>query len=252
MIDSIDHGPVRELRLHRPPANAISPDLILALSKALLSAPQQGAKAIVLSGMPGMYSAGLDVPVLLSLDRATMAEVWRDFYAMLKTMACSPIPIAAAITGHAPAGGTVLALFCDARFAADGNFKIGLNEVAVGLMLPPIIYLALESVVGSRQAERLAVAGLLVSSAEAARVGLVDEVVPADGVVRRAVEWCEGLLKLPPQAMAATRARARQHLRGAFAVDLSKELEEVCDHWWRDETQNTLRALVEGLRKKKQ
>jgi enoyl-CoA hydratase/carnithine racemase len=252
MIDTIDHGPVRELRLNRPPANAISPDLILALGKAVQTAPQQGAKAIVLSGMPGMYSAGLDVPTLLTLDRVTMAEVWRDFYSLLKTMACSPIPIAAAITGHAPAGGTVLALFCDARFAAEGNFKIGLNEVAVGLMLPPIIYLALENVVGARQAERLAVGGLLVSPTEAVRVGLVDEIVPADRVIPHAIEWCGGLLKLPPQAMAATRARAKEHLRGAFAADLSSELEEVCDHWWRDETQNTLRALVEGLKKKKQ
>lgn len=59
-----------------------------------------------------MFSAGLDVPVLLKLDRPAMDAVWRDFYGLMNALASSSIPIAVAITGHAPAGGTVLALFC--------------------------------------------------------------------------------------------------------------------------------------------
>lgn len=65
-----------------------------------------------------MFSAGLDVPVLLKLDKQAMENVWRDFYSLLGALASSPIPIVAAITGHAPAGGTVLALFCDHRVAS--------------------------------------------------------------------------------------------------------------------------------------
>src|SRR5258707_167744 len=96
MIATIEHDGVRELRLNRPPANALSPELIAALKRAVES-PGQGIGALVLSGSPGMFSAGLDVPLLLTLDRAQMAEMWREFYALLRALACSPIPIAAAM-----------------------------------------------------------------------------------------------------------------------------------------------------------
>ena len=95
--------------------------------------------------------------MLLGLDRAAIAALWRDFYALLGAIAASPIPIVAAITGHAPAGGTVLALFCDWRIMAEGDYKIGLNEVQVGIPLPPVILAGLRRLVGPRQAERLVV-----------------------------------------------------------------------------------------------
>jgi enoyl-CoA hydratase/carnithine racemase len=90
------------------------------------------------------------VPVLLKLDRPATDAVWRDFYALMNALASSPIPIAVAITGLAPAGGTVLALFCDWRVAAEGDSKIGLSEVQVGLPLPPVILSALRRLVGAR------------------------------------------------------------------------------------------------------
>ena len=146
--------------MNRPPANALTSELIVALRQAIEMAPQQGKRALVLSGTPGRFSGGLDIPVLLTLNRPEIAAVWRELYALLKALAASPIPIAAAITGHAPAGGTVLALFCDCRVMAAGDFKLGLNEVQVGLPLPPVILAALRRLIGPRQAERLAVSGL--------------------------------------------------------------------------------------------
>jgi len=250
MISTLDHGAVRELRLDRPPANALSPQLIVALREAVEGAPQDGVRALVLSGAPGMFSAGLDVPLLLTLDRAAMAAVWRDFYALLRALAASSIPIAAAITGHAPAGGTVLPLFCDWRGVAQGEWKIGFSEVQVGLPLPPVIFAALKRQVGSRQAERLAAGGSLISVAEAVNIGLVDEALPGERVVNRAVEWCQSLLALPPQAMAATRRKARADLVSLFDQGLDRELDEVIASWWSDEAQTVLKALAERLAKK--
>jgi Delta3-Delta2-enoyl-CoA isomerase len=129
MIATLDHGSVRELRLNRPPVNALSPELIASLLEAIRTAPHEGKRALVLSGLPGIFSAGLDVPQLLKLDRLAMDALWREFYALIGALACSPVPIAAAITAHAPAGGTVLALFCDHRIAAEGDWRIGLSEV---------------------------------------------------------------------------------------------------------------------------
>jgi Delta3-Delta2-enoyl-CoA isomerase len=251
MVQTSDHGAVRELRLNRPPVNALSPELIAALLEAIQAAPRDSKRALVLSGSPGMFSAGLDVPVLLKLDRPSMDAVWRDFYRLMGAIAASPIPIAAAITGHAPAGGTVLALFCDFRVAAEGDFKIGVNEVQVGIPLPPVILSALQRLVGSRHAERLAVTGLLVSPADAAACGLVDEVVPVDHVVGRALKWCQDLLALPRAAMELTRRQARADLVEMFAHDTAEELEQVSSRWWSDETQKTLHRMVDQLAMKK-
>lgn len=252
MILTIEHGPVREIRLNRPPVNALSPELISALTQAVEAAPQQGARALVLSGSPGMFSAGLDVPCLLKLDRPSMDTVWRNFYGLMRALACSRIPIAAAITGHAPAGGTVLAVFCDYRVAAEGDAKLGLSEVQVGLPLPPLIFSALRRLVGARQAERLGVTGALISPAEAAIVGLVDEVVSSDRVVDRALQWCESLLALPATAVQLTRKQARADLVESFAQQkIDEELSQVTSWWWVEETQHALREMVQRLAIKK-
>jgi 3,2-trans-enoyl-CoA isomerase len=248
---SSDHRAVRELRLNRPPANALSPALIVALREAVEAAPNNGARALVLSGGPGMFSAGLDVPLLVTLDRPAIATAWRELYSLMHALACSPIPIAAAITGHGPAGGTVLALFCDWRGMAEGDWKMGFNEVQVGIPLPPVILSALKRQVGARQAERLGAGGLVISAAEAVRVGLVDELIPPERVVERAVAWCQSLLVLPPQAMTATRHRSRADLAALFDQGIERELDDVNANWWSEEAQTVLRALAEKLKKKK-
>jgi enoyl-CoA hydratase/carnithine racemase len=251
MIVTTNHGAVRELRLNRLPANALSPELIIALKQAVELAPLDGARALVLSGMPGRFSAGLDIPLLLTLDRPAIADLWRELYALLGALACAPIPIAAAITGHATAGGTVLPVFCDCRIAAQGDWKLGVNEVQVGLPLPPVIFSGLRWLIGAHQAERLAVGGLLISPNEAARIGLVDEVVPLDQVVNRAIEWSRSMLALPVDAMAMTRRRARADLVELFAEPFDLELEQANATWWSPEAQTTLRVLVDRLARKK-
>jgi enoyl-CoA hydratase/carnithine racemase len=251
LIRTTDHGAVRELQLSRPPANALSPDLIAALRHAIESAPQDGARALVISGAAGRFSAGLDIPMLLTLDRPAIAAMWRDFYALLAALARSSIPIVAAVTGHATAGGTVLPLFCDYRVAAHGEWKLGLNEVQVGLPLPPLIFAGLRRLVGAHQAERLAVGGLLISPEGAVRLGLVDELVSLDQVVSRAVEWSRGLLALPVDAMAITRRTARADLFEIFASSFDRELEQVNTTWWSPEAQTTLRVLVDRLARKR-
>lgn len=252
MIDTFEHGPIRELRLNRPPVNALSPELIVKLKHLVEAAAREGFRALVVSGTPGRFSGGLDVPLLLTLDRSAMADLWRNLYGLMGALAGSPIPIAAAITGHAPAGGTVLSLFCDWRVMAEGEWKLGLNEVQVGLTLPRVIFRALEMVVGHRQAERLATTGMLIAPAEAVRIGLIDETAPAERVVERAIEWCQALLAVPWRAMLETRARARADLVALFRQDLNYELNEIMEMWWSAETQGVLRTVVEQMHKRRQ
>jgi enoyl-CoA hydratase/carnithine racemase len=250
VIVTTDHGAVRELRQNLPPVNAITPELVAALHDAVTRAPGEGARALVLSGSPGRFSGGLDVPVLVDFDRAAMERLWEDFYRLLLALAASPIPIAAAITGHSPAGGAVLATYCDYRILAEGDFRIGYNEVAVGIPMPIAILRCVARLVGPRQAERLCGAGLLISPQEAHRIGLVDELVPPDRVVERAIEWANGMIALPPNAMSRTRKAAREDLVRLMEEGLATERDLLVSNWFSEETQTTLRAIVERMKKK--
>jgi enoyl-CoA hydratase/carnithine racemase len=250
MITRFDHGRVRELRLARPPVNALNPDLMAALHDAIASAVRDGCGGVVLSGMPGRFSGGLDVPELLRLGRADVRATWELFFALLKDIAYSEVPIAAALTGHSPAGGTVLAIFADYRVLAEGPYLIGLNEVQVGLPVPEVLYRALVHAVGARQAEILAVGGLLVGPAEALRVGLVDEVLPLAEVIPRAVAWATELTTRPPGAMATTRRLARRDLHEGFSTVNPEFFDVMVDRWFSPETQGVLQALAAKLGKR--
>lgn len=250
MLDTISHGPILELNMNRPPANALSSEMIAALRAGVAEATAGEAQAVVISGQPGMFSAGLDVPALLRQDRDGIFQAWTDFFALLETVARSPVPVVAAITGHSPAGGAVITLFCDYRVMAEGSFKIGLNEVEVGVTLPSLLFDALTRQVGPREAERLGVAGMLISGDEAHRVGLVDELAPIADVVPRALARCEQLLALPPATMTATRQVARRSLLALFDELTEATLDGVVDNWFTEETQQALRALVARLASK--
>lgn len=249
MIVKTDLGPIRELRLNRPPVNALTTEFMCAIRQAIEEAPRDGARALVLSGQPGIFSAGLDLPLLVRLDRSGMEALWRELYAFMRALAASSIPIAAAITGHALAGGTVIPLFCDWRVAASGDFKLGLTEVPVGIAMPQFILVALARQVGPHQAERLAVDGQIISPQDALRAGLVDELAAPDQVVERALLWCRNLLALPSQAMLDTRRRARTDLVALFDHP-EEEMRNALESWWSEETQRTLKVVVNRLGKK--
>jgi Delta3-Delta2-enoyl-CoA isomerase len=250
MLDIIKHPDgIVELKLDRPPVNALNPELVGQLDLALAEALKGGARAIVLSGRPGLFSAGLDVPELLGLDEQGMRAFWTDFFGLLGRVATSPVPIVAALTGHSPAGGTVIALFADYRIQAEGDFRLGLNEVQVGLVVPPAIHQALVRLIGVYAAERHLVAGQMIPVEEALTIGLVDELAPADQVVEQALAWARRHLALPQHAMQATRRLCRADLAALFEDPAALDLDAFVEGWFAESTQATLKTLVERLKK---
>lgn len=249
LIETTDHGAIRELKFARPPVNALNPALCRALRTAIDDASAQGVGGVVLAGGPKVFSAGLDVPYLLTLDdRSALRSAWEDFFAAARALAESPMPVVAAIAGHAPAGGCVLALCCDYRVMASGPFRIGLNETRVGLVAPEGIQHLLRRVVGAHRAERLLVSGELVDAERALAIGLVDELADIDHVAVRARVWLEELLQLPRQPVLQTRAIARADLVDALRPERI-ELGRFIERWSEPDTQAGLRALVAKLGK---
>jgi len=251
MLEIIRHDSVTELRLCRPPANAMNTELVMELEARMHEAAAADARGLVISGTPGMFCAGLDVAELLELDRQGIREFWSAFFRLHRTAVTLPLPIAVAITGHSPAGGAVLALHCDYRVAAQGRFKIGLNEVQVGLPLAENFYFALRRLVGQPRAQNLAIRGALIDMDEAARIGMVDELVAPEEVVPRAVAWAQELGCLPPHAMTSTLQLARADLLAVLDRIEPQFANTATTHWFSDETQGAMRAMIERLASRK-
>ncbi|HEY4093807.1 MAG TPA: enoyl-CoA hydratase/isomerase family protein [Luteibacter sp.] len=251
MLDIFPHdGDIQEIRMARPPVNAMDTTLVRALREAIVEAPLNGARGIVLSGAQGLFSAGVDVPALLKLDRAGVEGFWNDFFALCGAIAASPVPVVAAITGHSPAGGAVVSLFADYRVMAHGVYKIGLNEVQVGLSVPEPIQFAMRRIIGNYRAERLLIAGAMVDAETAHKIGLVDELATVEQVVQRSVQWLTELLKAPPQAMLRTRAIARADLVDVWGDTTGLLDTGFIDDFFAQETQSVLQALVAKLKSK--
>jgi len=248
MIDVIEHGEVLELRLNRPPVNALSPELLAAIGSQVRRAPTDGARAVVLSGSPGMFSGGLDVPRLFALDRRDLAAALEVFFDTIECLAASPVPVVAAITGHSPAGGAVLALACDWRVMAAGEFKIGLNEVRIGIPMPQIVASMVRRAVGARRAEDLCVTGRLLDPKSALEAGFIDAVAPPGQVVETAVNWCGDVISVPASALAETRARMRSDLVEIIERHGKRDAQRLSEAWFEPELQSAMKQLVARLK----
>lgn len=255
LVETLQHGNIREIRMARAPVNALDTDLCNALAQALAAAVDEGAEGIVLSGREKLFSAGMDVPHLLSLgdDRQAVLDTWASFFAVARALASSPVPVVAALTGHSPAGGCVLALCCDHRVMARSEdpqrpFVIGLNETQVGLVAPEGIQRLLRRAVGPGLAEKLLVTGELASAERALEIGLVDELADTGEVVARSVEWLQRLLALPRAAVLQTRAIARADVIEALD-DRSIGMQGFVEGWYAPDTQAALQAMVARLRR---
>ena len=200
--------------------NALTVEVFAALDVALDACADDAA--VVLCGRDGVFSAGLDRALLagepadlqrlaVALTRTTM-RLWTE-----------PRPVVAAATGHAIAAGTILALACDHVVAAVGDFRWGLNETAIGLVLPEWVVDLARSNLRADRLEGLVLPGRLVDAREALEVGFVDELAPADDVRARALARAAVLAELPRPVYAANKRR----LRGAAARAALAALDEA-------------------------
>jgi len=237
---------IRVIKLARPPVNALNSELTRALIEAVGAA--QGDAAMVITGQPGLFSGGLDVPALLMLDRAAISVMFTDLWRLQRAIATSAVPVIFGINGHCPAGGTVLAIHGDYRVMAQGDYRLGLNEVQVGLFPGPVIYAAFQRLVGGHAAQ-LTTRGALIDPATALRVGLVDELCEAAQVPARALEVAREFAALPRESMLRTRALARRDLVELFgtpghASDSEREFAATgTDIWFMPATQDRLRMM---------
>ncbi|MBT3993052.1 MAG: enoyl-CoA hydratase/isomerase family protein [Gammaproteobacteria bacterium] len=236
-----------EIQMDRRPVNALNQDLVVSIHNAIDVSIEEGAKGLILSGHEGIFSAGLDVKTLITLSKPEISEFFHLFWGLMGKISKSPIPIVAAITGHSPAGGAVLTTFCDYRVAAKGDYKIGMNEVFVGLTVPKMIFKAFARLVGENHANILMMQGKLMKFEFAYEIGFINELVDMDQVVPRSIEWLEHLVSLPAIAMNSTRMNAKSDLNDLIDKELIMMGNKFSDNWFSDEVQIRMKEIVKSL-----
>lgn len=230
--------------LDRPKANAFSPELVRELSKALEA--RQDARAVVLtSALPGMFSAGWDLPRIVDADRPAMEEFVGAFCDLVRQLFVFGPPLVAALPGHAIAGGLIVAMGADERIAAKGRGKVGLSEVILGVSVPQCLMEPFRHVVGPRHMERLAATGENVSMDEALAIGLIDRIVPAEELLDRAVERARFLGGLASEAHAAIKRRSRAAAIARF--DAARDHDPFLDFWFGEDARFRIRDMVARL-----
>jgi enoyl-CoA hydratase len=205
-------------------ANALSHELVNQLVAALDRAESE-AKSVLLVGRPGKFSAGFDLKTMMSGVDAARELVRHGAEMYLKIFELS-LPVVMACTGHAVAGGAVLLMTGDTRIGVEGQFQIGLNEIAIGMPLPVFVQELAKDRFDPRRRVSATIHGTLYSPSDAVDVGYLDEVVAPDSLLERAFGRAAKLGKLPTEPYAATKRRMRsalvEHVRATLDADMAQ------------------------------
>src|SRR5262245_56453767 len=232
----------------RGKANALNAAMVEELHGAMTQAHAPGVRGLVLaSGCPKFFSGGFDVKEVFRYDRETMTSYFGLFMDLYEGLFRLPKPAVAAVSGHAVAGGAVLALACDVRVMAEGPFRFALNEVNLGVVLPAgIIRMAVDAI-GARHARELFLAGEPLSPARALEIGLAGELAPAEQALERAVALARRLAEKPAGAFGGIKQTLIEVSGHAAAGADRQHLKPFIDQWFSPESVRRRNELLEKL-----
>jgi enoyl-CoA hydratase len=138
-----------------------------------------------------------------------------------------PLPVVAACTGHALAAGALVLLACDYRVGVEGDWKIGLNEVSIGMSLPVWAVELARYRMPASEFDRLAILGQTVGPEAAMAAGFLDRVVPADDLLIEAKATARRFAELRTGAVADTKLRARRDLVRVMLEGIDDDLARI-------------------------
>ncbi len=218
-------GKVAVVSLDDGRANALSPSMIQAVHGALDRAEKEAA-ATVIEGREGRFCAGFDLSVMTA-----SAESARDLVKLgaklILRMYVHPQPLVAACSGHALAAGALLLLAADQRIGAEGPFKIGLNEVAIGMRLPRFAVELARDRLSKRHLTSATLLSRIYDPGAAVDAGYLDEVVTPDRLAAAALERAAALAELPSGVHGVTKKSLRGAMVDAMLSGLDADLADL-------------------------
>ncbi len=200
------------IRINRPPLNDLTPEVIQELRSAhQLLADDESVWMVVLAGAgEKFFCNGLSPEYILSQDAAGREAVFAGLFDLMREMYAFPKIEAAAMNGHAMAGGAVLGILCDFRFVTSGKARVGFSEVAAGLTIPEFLIDIIEAVTGPQHLVQTAMLAKAYLPDEARAIGLVDGVFAPDELEERVADYLNDLMnRLPLRSMQSAKQAIR-------------------------------------------
>jgi enoyl-CoA hydratase/carnithine racemase len=224
VVTFTNDGPVGTITLNRPPANSYEINFMRDLDAAVEAAQDSSIKVVILrSASTKFFSAGADIKAFMANDTAANMEMIHVAHAALAKMAASPQLFIAAINGHALGGGLEMALACDLRLAAEGNYRLGLPEVTLGLLPGNGGTQRLPRLIGANKALEMMVTGESVGPEEALRLGLVNKLFAADRLLEETEAYAHKVASGASLAIAAIKRSVYDGLAMPLAEALAYE-----------------------------
>jgi enoyl-CoA hydratase len=241
-------GPLAILRLDKPRGNAIDEELLADLRAACaeLARDPELRGVLLASAHPKLFCPGLDLVTLVGYDRAAMERFMTAFSETVRGLFALPRPVVAAVSGHAVAGGCILALCADMRLVRRGA-RIGLNEVKVGVPLPWEVAVLLRHTLAPTALTRVALLGRNFQDAEALAVGLADVVLEPEGFESQCLERLSEFVDKHPGSVAATKRSLRASALAEMNAHEAAERAGWLDAWFSPETRARIEQIVAGL-----
>lgn len=240
-----NHDNIALLRLNNGVTNAINLPLVEDVSSAIEQCVNGECQGLVLTGNAKFFCIGFDLPALLKYNRSEMIDFFHKFNRMALQLFTISMPTVCAISGHAIAGGAILALTCDFRFAASGKKLIGLNEIRLGVPVPYLADLMLRLTISERAATQILYGGEFMSVADAAQSGLVDGIISKELLEARAVEKSRELAELPRSAFIQIKANRIEETRFRYENNRESKAAHFVNCWFDPQAQKLLIKAAE-------
>jgi enoyl-CoA hydratase len=243
ILETKCYGAVLVITLNRPPANALNRDFFVDLEALAPTLADPAVRAVVVTGTGRFFSAGLDLFQVFSYP----PEESRDFIARFDRgftdLFALDKPMVAAVNGHALAGGAVLAACADFRLMADGDGKVGVTEIQVGVPFPSSALEIVRFACAGPHLPELLYQGRTYPPREAAARRLVDEVVPAAELMPRAMALATELAALSPVSFSVSKRALRAEFLGRIAAAHARGEDPVWAEWRTPETKAAMEAF---------
>jgi enoyl-CoA hydratase len=211
-------------------ANALSPEVLAELDRCLTRAEDAGddVGALLITGRPGIFSGGFDLEVMRSSPHAALQLV-TEGGTLFTRLFGSPVPVVVACTGHAIAGGALLMMGADYRVGALGEFRIGLIETQIGMVLPRWAIELSRERLSPRHFQQATVAARIYDPTGAVDAGFLDAAVAADDCEGVARAEAERLAAMPRHAYAGQVRMNRGERLGRLADTIAEDQQHVAD-----------------------
>jgi enoyl-CoA hydratase/carnithine racemase len=237
------------LRLNNGITNAINLQLVNGLIEELSKLRENNDinGLVMTSSNNKFFSIGLDIPTLYNLSKNEFTIFYRSFNQLSLDLFKFPKPTIAAITGHAIAGGCILALCCDFRYIAEGRKLMGLNEVKLGVPVPFPADCILRQIVGPRVAREITYSGDFYKPDQLLQLGIVDQVLPEDRVILKATEKAKLLGAYSNDAFRMIKQNHIELVMKQIQDSLNGKENYFIDCWYCDEVRGNLRKAMQNF-----